>query len=170
MRMLQNKIVHALLIALLLAAAPAQAADLKIGYVDAIKLVEEAPQGEAALKKLEREFGKREKSMIAKRDRARKLQSDLDKNALVLKATERDEKAQQLRDLKRDLAREQQEFREDYSLRRNEELGKLQKVVTDVIVDIAKKEGYDLIVQNAVYFSPKIDLTKKVLKKLKARK
>ncbi|MEA3292017.1 MAG: OmpH family outer membrane protein [Pseudomonadota bacterium] len=160
---MQNKLIHASLIVLFMAAAPAQAADLKIGYVDAIKLVEQAPQGEAALKKLEREFGKREKSITAKRDRARRLQADLDK-------TPTDKKAQQLRDLKRDLAREQQEFREDYSLRRNEELGKLQKAVTDVIVGIAKKEGYDLIVQNAVYFSPKVDMTDKVLKKLKGRK
>lgn len=170
MKTVNNKIIRATLLGLLVAAAPAQAAGPKIGYVDAIKVVEQAPQGEAALKKLQSEFGKREKALIAKRDRARRLQTELDKNSLTLKASDREKKARQLRELQRDLAREQQEFREDYSLRRNEELGKLQKVVTEVIVELAKKEKYDLIVQNAVYYSPQIDITDKVLKKLKARR
>jgi outer membrane protein len=69
--------------------------------------------------------------------------------------------------LKRDLKRATQEFREDYNMRRNEELATLQRLVKKVIIDIAKQENYDLIVhEGTIYASSTIDITDKVLKKL----
>jgi outer membrane protein len=142
------------------------AADFKIGYVNAVKVIEEAPQGEAALKKLETEFAPRDKQIVEMQNRLKQLEQDLEKNALVLKENEHRSKEFEIVTLKRDLRRATQEFREDYNLRRNEELAALQKIVQKTIAEIAKQENYDLILESAVYAGPKVDVTDKILKKL----
>jgi len=139
---------------------------LKVGYVNAAKIVELAPQGEAALKKLEKEFGPRDDELRAMRDEINNLENDLEKNSLVMSESDRREKEKQLRDLNRSLKRSRQEFREDYNLRRNEELAKLQREISKAIVEIAKTENYDIILQDLVWASENIDITEKVLKKL----
>ena len=144
----------------------ANAADFKIGYVNAVKVIEEAPQGEAALKKLEAEFAPRDKQIVEMQNRLKQLEQDLEKNALVLKENEHRSKEFEIVTLKRDLRRATQEFREDYNLRRNEELAALQKIVQKTIAEIAKQENYDLILESAVYAGPKVDVTDKILKKL----
>jgi outer membrane protein len=144
----------------------ANAAEFKIGYVNAVKVIEEAPQGEAALKKLEAEFAPRDKQIVEMQNRLKQLEQDLEKNALVLKENEHRSKEFEIVTLKRDLRRATQEFREDYNLRRNEELAALQKIVQKTIAEIAKQENYDLILESAVYAGPKVDVTDKILKKL----
>ena len=144
----------------------ANAADYKIGYVNAVKVIEEAPQGEAALKKLEAEFAPRDKQIVDMQNRLKQLEQDLEKNALVLKENEHRSKEFEITALKRDLRRATQEFREDYNLRRNEELAALQKIVQKTIAEIAKQENYDLILESAVYAGPRVDVTDKILKKL----
>lgn len=152
--------------AFVLAGAPAWA-ELKVGYVNAVKVIEEAPQGEAALKKLEAEFGPRDKKLVSMQGRIKQLEDELEKNALLLKDTERRAKEHEIVVLKRDLRRATQEFREDYNLRRNEELASLQKLVFNAIVEIAKQENYDLILhEGTIYASKRVDLTDKVLKRL----
>ena len=143
------------------------AAELKIGYVNAAKVIDQAPQGEVALKKLEAEFGARDKELVATQNKIKQSESDLEKNALTMKESDRRTKERDLLLLKRDLKRATQEFREDYNQRRNEELAVLQKIVYKAIVEIAKQEKYDLIMhEGAVYASDKIDITDKVLKTL----
>ena len=142
------------------------AAELKIGYVNAVKVIEEAPQGEAALKKLEAEFAPRDKQIVEMQNKLKLLEQELEKNALVLKDAEHRSKEFEVISLKRDLRRTTQEFREDYNLRRNEELAALQKIVQKTIAEIAKQENYDLILESAVYASTKADITDKILKKL----
>jgi outer membrane protein len=142
------------------------AAEIKIGYVNAVKVIEQAPQREAALKKLEAEFTPRDKKLVEMQQEIRKAEEDLEKNRLVMKDTERRDKESQLGALKRDLRRETQEFREDLNARRNEELAALQKMVQQVIVEIAKQENYDLILEGAVYASSSVDITDRVLEKL----
>jgi len=154
------------LLAIGLFAGSAGAAELKIGYVNAVKVIEEAPQGEAALKKLEAEFAPRDKKIVEMQNRLKQLEQDLEKNALLLKDTEHRSKEFEILTLKRDLSRATQEFREDYNLRRNEELAALQKIVQKTIADIAKQENYDLILESAVYAGPKADITDKILKRL----
>lgn len=141
--------------------------ELKIGYVNVVKVIEDAPQGDAALKKLESEFGPRDRQLRATQDKVKSLEDELEKNELVIKESDRREKERQLRDLKRKLKRETQEFREDYSVRRNEELRELEKIVHKAIVEIAKADKYSLIIhQGVVYADNQIDITEHVLKKL----
>lgn len=161
-----GRVVATVATALLMAPAAANA-ELKVGYVNAVKVIEEAPQGEAALKKLEAEFSPRDKKLVAMQGKIKTLEDELEKNALLLKDADRRAKEHEIVVLKRDLRRATQEFREDYNLRRNEELAALQKIVYKAIVDIAKQENYDLVLhEGTIYASKKVDLTDKILKKL----
>ncbi len=144
----------------------ASAVELKIGYVNAVKVIEEAPQGEAALKKLEAEFNPRDKQVVEMQKKLKLLEEDVEKNALLLKESDHRSKEFEIVSLKRDLRRTTQEFREDYNLRRNEELASLQKIVQKTIVEIAKQENFDLILESAIYAGSKVDITDKILKKL----
>jgi outer membrane protein len=147
--------------------AVAAAVELKIGYVNTVKVIEEAPQGETALKKLEAEFSPRDKKIIEMQNRVKEIEQEMEKNALVLKESDRRAKEYEVSNLRRDLRRSTQEFREDYNLRRNEELAALQKIVQKAIVEIAKQEGYDLVLhEGVVHAGPKADITDKILKKL----
>ena len=144
----------------------AVAAEFKIGYVNSVKVIEEAPQGEAALKKLEAEFAPRDKQIVDMQNKLKQMEQDLEKNALVLKDADHRSKEFEAVSLKRDLRRATQEFREDYNLRRNEELAALQKIVQKTIAEIARQDNYDLILESAVYAGPKVDITDKILKRL----
>jgi len=151
----------------LLLANVVSAQEIKIGYVNAVKVIEKAPQGEAALKKLESEFAPRDKRLVSMQKEIKQLEDDLEKNALIMADTDRREKERGILIMKRNLRRATQEFREDYNLRRNEELAVLQKIVKKAIVEIAKQEKYDLIVhEGTIYASSTIDITDKVLEKL----
>jgi outer membrane protein len=132
-----------------------------------VRVIEEAPQGVAALKKLENEFGKRDKELVALQSRIRQLDEELQKNVPAQKETDRRAREREALTLKRELKRATAEFREDYNQRRNEELAVLQQVVRKAILDIAKQEKYDLVLhEGTVYASESIDITEKVLKKL----
>lgn len=138
-------------------------AETKIGYVNAVELVETAPQGRKALKELEDEFSGREQELIALRDEAVALEQSLSKNSLLLKDSEKTEKTRKLVELQRRLQREQRELSEDFNLRRNEELAKLQVIVTQAVVKVAEDQNYDIVFQQAVWFKPSIDMTQSVL-------
>jgi len=157
-----------ILVALLLVTPATQVfADLKVGYVNAVRVIEEAPQGVAALKKLETEFSQRDKELVALQNRIRQLDDELQKNVPAQKETDRRAREREALMLKRELKRATAEFREDYNQRRNEELAVLQQVVRKAILDIAKQEKYDLVLhEGTVYASDSIDITEKVLKKL----
>src|SRR3990172_11375940 len=92
-----------------LALSPASQAELKIGYVNAVKVVEEAPQGEAALKKLEAEFGPRDKKIVEMQNRVKQTEEELEKNALVLKEADRRALEHRLNIQRRELRRATQE-------------------------------------------------------------
>ena len=137
--------------------------EIKIGYIDGVKLIEQAPQGDAAKAALEAEFKPREQEIIELRTRIRDAEQLLDP-----KDEDISKKQRELRELKRDLKRMQQEMREDLNLRRNEELANLQKLISNAIIEMAKQENFDLIVQDAVYASSRIDITDAVLEILNA--
>jgi len=143
------------------------AADIKIAYVNTVKVIEEAPQSKVALKKLEAEFRPRDKKLVGLRDKIKESEDRLEKDDLVIKPSERRDIERELLTQKRNLRRATQEFREDYNLRRNEELALLQKQISRVIIAIAKSGQYDLVVhEGTMYASSRIDITEKVLRKL----
>ena len=138
----------------------------KIGFVDPVRLIEQAPQGVTALATLEEEFRSRDQDLKSRHGPIQDMEADLEKNILIMDATAAQARQREIENLKRRLARDQQEAREDYNLRRNEELAKLQALVREVIVELSRAGGYDLVVEQAVYVSEAVNITDLVLKRL----
>jgi outer membrane protein len=151
-------------------AAQVQAADVKIGFIDADRINRESVPAERATKKLEKEFAAREQELRRLEQQVKTLQAQLEKEALTMSETDRRNREQELGRQTREFQRLQREFREDLNLRRNEELAALFERANRVIRQIAEGEKFDLILQEAVYRSPRIDITDRVLKALAADK
>jgi len=144
----------------------AGAADLKIGYVDVERIRRESAPAERASKQLEKEFAPRAQEMQRRESEIKSLQALLEKDSMTMSETERRTKEQELSRASVDFQRMQREYREDLNMRRNQELATLFERADKVIKQIADAEKYDLILQEAVYRSPRIDLTDRVLKAL----
>ncbi|MEQ1881224.1 MAG: OmpH family outer membrane protein, partial [Burkholderiales bacterium] len=147
------------LIPLLAGVSAAMAAETRIGVVRIERLLREAAPAVAAEKKLKQEFAPRDQELQKVAKHVRELQSSLDKEAVTLSESQRRDKEQELARMNRDLQRIQREFREDLNLRRNEEFAAIIERANKVIQQIADAEKFDLILQEAVYISPRIDIT-----------
>lgn len=145
----------------------AQAAELKVGYVQVDKILQEAPQTAESSKKLEREFSPRSQELDRMAKQIKDLEAVLDKDGLTISESERRNKERDVQNIKIEFQRKQRELREDINLRKNEELGALQDRVNKAVQTVSETEGYDLVVYSGVaYASKKIDITDKVLKSL----
>lgn len=161
-----SKILNKLLAAALVASAfNLQAAELKVGYVQVDKILQEAPQTSESGKKLEREFSPRSQELDRMAKQIKDLEAALDKDSLTISEAERRNKERDVQNIKIEFQRKQRELREDINLRKNEELSVLQDRVNKAVQSVSEAEGYDLVVYSGVaYASKKIDITDKVLK------
>ena len=150
-------------------ATGASAEDLKIGYVNSDRVLRDAVPAKAAQAKLEAEFSKREKDLNDLGNRLKLASDKLDKDSPTLSETERVRRQRELVDQDRELQRKRREFQEDLGQRKNEELGAVVERTNRVIKQIFETEKYDLILQEAVFWSPKVDITDKVIKALNAQ-
>ncbi len=165
-RMIRS-VTHLLAIALLAgAAAPLAAQELRVGYVNSERILRDSTPAKAATAKLEQEFSKRDKELQDMGAKLKVAADKFEKDAPVLAESERARRQRELTELDRDFQRRQREFREDLNQRRNEELQSLLERAQRIVRQIAEQEKYDLIVQDAVFFSPRVDITDKVLKAL----
>ena len=153
-------------ISLLQISGMAAAAEYKIGFVNTERVFREAAPAQKAQKKLEKEFATREQDLQKMAKQAKDLQAYLEREGVTVSESERRNKERDLANLNRDFQRSQREFREDLNLRRNEELSAVQERANKAIIAIAESEKFDLILQEAVYASHRIDVTEKVLKAL----
>lgn len=149
--------------------APAFAQDLKVGVVNVNALMEQAPQAKVAMDALQEEFAPRQRNIIAKQQELEELSEKVQRDMAVMGETERRSSERELRDLQREVQRLQEEFREDLNLRRNEELGSLQRSLLKEVQDYAEAEGFDLVVGDGVlYASSSINITEMVLRAMEA--
>jgi outer membrane protein len=160
-----------LLLALLaLSVLPATAlAQSKIGFVNTARILRDAGPAVRAQKKIEAEFSKRDQELAKTASDLKKMQDDLEKNGMTLSDSQRRAKEREFSDMNREFQRRQREFREDLNQRRNEELAQIVEQANRVIRQIAQKENYDIIFQDAVYANPRIDITDKVIKALDSK-
>jgi outer membrane protein len=154
---------------LALATLGAQAQELKIGYVNADKVLREAAPAKAAQAKLETEFSKREKDIADLAGKLKAAGDKLDKDAPTLSEAERGRRQRDLVEQDREFQRKRREFQEDLTQRKNEELASVVERANKVMKQIFDNEKYDLIIQEAVFAGPRIDITDKVIKALNAQ-
>ncbi|HET6265379.1 MAG TPA: OmpH family outer membrane protein [Usitatibacter sp.] len=157
-----------LILAVVLASAAmaAGAADMKIGFVNTERVFREAAPAKRAQQVLEREFSARNSELGKLEKEGRDLQQELERENVTLPESQRRDKERRLADISRDFQRKQREIREDLNLRRNEELARVQERATRVINQIAEQEKFDLVIQEAVFASSRIDITEKVIRAL----
>jgi outer membrane protein len=145
---------------------PAAAAELKIGFLDAERINRESAPAVRASKELEREFAPRIQELQKMERQLKEDQAALEKESMTMSESERTRREQDLVRQGREFQRAQREYREDLNQRRNEKLSDLFQRANRVIQQIAEAEKFDLILQEAVYRSPRIDITDRVLKAL----
>jgi outer membrane protein len=150
-------------------ALSAGAVEYKIGFVNTERVFREAAPAKRAQQVLEREFSARNAELGRIEKQGRDLQTELEKENVTMPESARREKERQLADISRNFQRLQREIREDLNLRRNEELARVQERATRIINQIAEQEKFDLIIQEAVFASGRIDITDKVIRALADR-
>ena len=165
---MRQTLVKALTIATFaLAAAPAAAE--KIGFVNTERIMRESAPAQRAQKKIEGEFQKRDQELSRLAEQIKRMQEDVEKNAVTMAEAQRRVKERELGDADRDFQRKRREFQEDLNQRRNEELAQVLEQANRAIRAIAEQDKYDIIFQDAVYANPRIDLTEKVIKALEGK-
>ena len=166
--MKQKLVLGRLLVLVLLVLPMSVMAEVRIGFVNVSKVMELAPQAAISRSILEKEFSPRDKKMVKLRKKIGVTEKKFEKDSAIMSETKRRKAERELVSLKRDFKRQQDEFREDFGLRRNEEMRKLQVDVAKAIDATASKGKFDLIVSEGVVFaSKKIDISKRVLEQLK---
>jgi outer membrane protein len=157
-------------VALATAAIPAWAQSGKLGFVNTERILRDAVPAQRAQKEIESEFKKRDQELAQIAGQLKKMQDDLDKNSMTMSDSQRRAKEREFGDLNREFQRKQREFREDLNQRRNEKLAQVVEQANRVIRQIAEQEKFDIIFQDAVFASPRIDITDKVIKALDSGK
>ena len=153
---------------LALASVGASAQDYKIGYVDSERVLRESAPAKAASARLKVVAEKFDKDLGEVNTRVKAAAEKLEKEAPTLSESERARRQRELIDQDRELQRKRREFEEDFNQRKNEELATVVERANKVIKQIFDSEKYDLILQDAVHWSPRVDITKKVIDALNA--
>jgi outer membrane protein len=148
-------------------AAPA-AAELKVGVIDTVQLLRSAPQIQAAEGKIKAEFQKREDDLKAER---KKIDEDIGRfrrEADTMSPTQRTSAQNDLNTRATGFDIKQREFNEQFQARNNELQRDVRIKMKRAIEEVAREKGFDLMLQDAAYFAPGLDVTPLILEKLKA--
>ena len=152
------------------AQAPAAQSTGKFGFVHTERILRDSAPAVRAQKKIEAEFQKRDRELAGIADQLKRMQAELDRDAMTMTETQRRAKEREFGDLNREFQRKQREFREDLNQRRNEELAQVVEQANRIIRMIAEQEKFDIIFQEMpAYVSPRIDITDKVIKALEGK-
>ena len=147
----------------------AVAQELKIGVVNFQVLMERAPHAKGVRDALQEEFAPLQRTILAKQKELEELNEKVKRDYAVMGETERRSIEKDLRDLQREVARLQNEFKEDVSLRENEEISILQRSLLNEVQDYAQTTDYDLVLSTGVlYVDSEINITELVLRAMEA--
>jgi outer membrane protein len=142
----------------------------KFGFVHTERILRDSVPAQRAQKKIEAEFQKRDRELAGMAAELKRMQAEIDKDAMTMSESQRRTKEREFGELNRDFQRKQREFREDLNQRRNEELAQVVEQANRVIRQIAEQEKFDIIFQEMpAYVSPRIDITDKVIKALEGK-
>ena len=160
-----------LFLSLFIGISSASAVELRIGFVDIPFLIDKAPQAIEASARLERMFAPRQQTLKVQRDEMNLMRTELEKEGLVMAQDKRSQLELDIRALERKLKRDQQDFREELNIKKNNEFKKVRSAILKSISQLAEREKFDLVLNEGVlYASKRIDITSGVLEILKTVK
>jgi outer membrane protein len=154
---------------LLSAAVNAQEANTKIAFVSIERILSESKLAKDAQAKMQNEFGAREKEVRDGISKIKAMAAQLDKDAAILPENERIRKQRELADNDREIQRKQRELIEDTQRRGAEERAKIFEKANQVLKTIVEQKKLDLVVQEAAFVSPRVDITNEVIAALNAK-
>ncbi len=142
--------------------------EYKIGFVNTGKVLKEAPQARKVEERLKAQFEAREKVLLAKQQEILQLEAKMKSEGDIMSQQAERKLERELRLKLSQLKFEQQEFREDQNLRRNEEIRNLQSVIAQVLKQLGDEQKFDLILTEGVsYVSDAVDITPQIIEMLK---
>jgi len=141
--------------------------DLRVGYVNPSRVSDEAPQADAARRQLQEEFAPRDAEILSMQESLRALEDRLAEQRLTLSDEAQQDLQREIVNRRRRIQRQQEAFREDFNMRRNEALGDLQQRILRVVGDFAEEQGFDLVVSDGVVFaSDSVNITDRIIGRL----
>ena len=145
-------------------------AEIKIGVVNASRLLQESPQAKAVQDALRTEFAPKQRELAAQQASLKAKQEKYEKDGATMSSDQRAKTEKELRDSNREYSQKVTDFQEDANTRQNEELSRLQSAVVAEVQSYALSQKYDLVLTDGVvYASPSLDVTAAVLAGLQAR-
>ena len=163
-----SQVIFSVLIVVLV--SPVMAEEIRIGFINTDRIFKEANTAKQAQIKLEQEFSKRDKELNDAGNALKTAVEKFEREAPTLSESQRLNRQKQLGEQDRDFQRKRREFQEELNARKNEEFQLVLERANRVIKQVAEAEKYDLVLQEAVYISPKHDITDKVLKVINSTK
>ena len=168
--MTMHSLTRALVATCALAVSATAAAEIKIGYVNFGRLLEESPHAKAAQATLEGEFLPRQRDLAAQQKTLQEKADKLKREAAVMSEADRTRTEREVRDMELNLQRRFNELQEDMNLRRNEEVGKMQRALIQEVQAYAKANGFQLVVSEGVlYATDAVDITPQVVAAMKSK-
>ncbi|MFS2017145.1 OmpH family outer membrane protein [Massilia sp. CT11-108] len=163
---LPRSLALALLCAGAMAQASAQSGMSRIGFVYTERLMTESKLAKAADAKLQSEFSKRQKQLDDAVQKYKVSREKFDDEAPKLSDVDRTKRTRELLDMEKDVQRMQREYNEDLFQRKNEERAAIAQKAYKLIEQVAEQEHLDVVLQEAIWTSPRIDITDRILKLL----
>ncbi len=163
---LPRSLVLALLCAGAMAQASAQSGMSRIGFVYTERLMTESKLAKEADAKLQSEFSKRQKQLDDAVQKYKVSREKFDDEAPKLSDVDRTKRTRELLDMEKDVQRMQREYNEDLFQRKNEERAAIAQKAYKLIEQVAEQEHLDVVLQEAIWTSPRIDITDRILKLL----
>ena len=149
-------------------AAAVDPADLRLGFVNFRRIMAAAPQREEINERLEREFGAERDALLQAQSELRGMERQLE---TLQHGDNYNDYERQVINKRRDVARRDSDYRDNINVRRNEEMAKLQKMIGDEIINLAKEANYDIILNDigVFYVSERADLSPQVITRLQRK-
>jgi outer membrane protein len=163
---LPRSLVLALLCTGAMAQASAQTGTSRIGFVYTERLMTESKLAKAADAKLQSEFSKRQKQLDDAVQKYKQSREKFDDEAPKLSDVDRTKRTRELLDMEKDVQRMQREYNEDLFQRKNEERAAIAQKAYKLIEQVAEQDHLDVVLQEAIWTSPRIDITDRILKLL----
>lgn len=144
---------------------PSTLAAQNVAFVNMNNILEDSPQAADAMRELEQEFSPRDSQLVAEREELQRLRDRLEREGDLMTASQRADLEREFTARSREFRRAQESFTEDLNVRRNEELAKLQRMINDAIIALARERNIDLILteRNVLYASDRIDITDDII-------
>jgi outer membrane protein len=156
-------------LAVMVVSASAAAQDVRIGYVDTRRIEAESVPFQRALDVLKREFAPREQQIRDLRTQIGADRERFEKERASLAPAELQARANALASAMRRSDQMAVALAEDLERRKREDLGKLVAEANSAVKAVAEAGKFDLVLQQATYIRPAIDITDQVLKEMARR-